>query len=87
MDALEKVFTTLRYAGLKINAYKFSFGANSVTYLAHIISKHGIEVDPDEVQAVRDFPVPRNITEVRAFHGLCNYFADSYRILVRQQRH
>jgi RNase H-like domain found in reverse transcriptase len=35
--------------------------------------KHGIEVDPDKVQVVRDIPAPRNTTEVRAFHGLCNY--------------
>jgi hypothetical protein len=42
--------------------------------LGQIISKHGLEVDPDKVQAVRDFPVSRNTTEVRAFHGLCNYF-------------
>jgi hypothetical protein len=26
------------------------------------------------VQPVRDFPVPKNTTEVRAFYGLCNYF-------------
>jgi Reverse transcriptase (RNA-dependent DNA polymerase) len=74
MDALDKVFTTLHDAGLKLNASKCSFDVNRVTYLGHIISEHGIEVDPDKVQAVRDFPAPRNTTEVRAFHGLCNYF-------------
>jgi hypothetical protein len=42
--------------------------------LGHIISKKGIEVDPDKVQTVRDFPVPRNATEVHAFQGLFNYF-------------
>jgi hypothetical protein len=26
------------------------------------------------VHAVRDFPVTCDTTEVRAFHGLCNYF-------------
>jgi RNase adaptor protein for sRNA GlmZ degradation len=36
--------------------------------------QNGIEVDPDKVQAVRDFPVPKNATEVRAFRGLRNYF-------------
>jgi Reverse transcriptase (RNA-dependent DNA polymerase) len=64
MDALDKVFTALRDAGLKLNASKCSFGVNSVTYLGHIISKNGIEIDPDKVQAVRDFPFPRNTTEV-----------------------
>jgi hypothetical protein len=74
MDALDKIFTALRDAGLKLNVSKCSFGVNRVTYLEHIISKHGIVVDPDKVQAVRDFPIPRNTTEVRAFHGLCNSF-------------
>jgi Reverse transcriptase (RNA-dependent DNA polymerase) len=74
MDALDKVLTAIRDAGYKLNVSKCSFGVNRVTYLGHIISKHGIEVDPEKVQAVRDFPAPRNTTEVRAFHGLCNYF-------------
>jgi Reverse transcriptase (RNA-dependent DNA polymerase)/RNase H-like domain found in reverse transcriptase len=74
MDELDKVFTALSDAVLKLNAPKCFFGVNRVTYLGHIISKHGIEVDPDKVQAVRDFPVPRNTTEVRAFNDLCNYF-------------
>jgi hypothetical protein len=72
------VFSAHRDAGLKLNASKCSFGVNRVTFLGHIISKHGKEVDPDKVQAVRNFPVPRNTTEVRAFHGLCNYFRRFY---------
>jgi Reverse transcriptase (RNA-dependent DNA polymerase) len=87
VDALNKVYTALRDAGLKLNASKCSFGVNRVTYLGHIISKHGIEADPDKVQAVRDFSVPRNTTEVRAFHAFAITFADSYRILVRQKMH
>jgi hypothetical protein len=74
MDALDKVFTALRNAGLKLKASKCSFGVNRVTYLGYIISKHGIEVDPGKVQDVRDFPAPRNNTGACAFHGLCNYF-------------
>jgi hypothetical protein len=74
MVALDKIFTALRDAGLKLNASKCAFGVNRVTYLGHIISKNGIEVDPDKVQAVRDFPVPKNTTEVGAFHCLCTFF-------------
>jgi accessory colonization factor AcfC len=42
--------------------------------LGHFSSRNGIEVDPDKVQAVRDFSAPRNTTEVSALHGLCKYF-------------
>jgi Reverse transcriptase (RNA-dependent DNA polymerase) len=55
--ALEKVFTALRNAGLKLNAKKCGFGVNRVTYLGHIISSNGVAVDRDEVQAVREFPI------------------------------
>jgi hypothetical protein len=74
MVALDNVFTALREAGLNLNPSKCAFGVSRVTYLGHIISKNGIEVDPDKVQAARNFPVPKITTEVRAFHGLCNYF-------------
>jgi hypothetical protein len=70
MDVLDTVIFALRGAGLKLNASKCSFGVNRVTYLGHINSKHRIEVDPDKEQAVRDFPLSRNITDVRAFNGL-----------------
>jgi hypothetical protein len=39
MDALDKVYTALRDAGLKLNSSKYSFGVNRVTYLRHIISR------------------------------------------------
>jgi hypothetical protein len=70
MDALDKAFTALHDTDLKINSFKCSFGVNRIAYLGHVISKHGI--DPDKVQSVRDFPVPRNTTEARAFQGLSN---------------
>jgi hypothetical protein len=74
MEALDKAFTALRDSGLKLNASKCSFGVNRVTYLRHIIFTHRIEVDPDKVQFVRDLPVSRHTTKLRAYHGLCNYF-------------
>jgi Reverse transcriptase (RNA-dependent DNA polymerase) len=42
LDALDKVFTALRDARLKLNASESSFGVNRVTYLRRIISKHRI---------------------------------------------
>ena len=50
------------------------FCSNQVTYLGHIFSKHGVSVNPSKTEVVRDFPVPKNQPEVRAFLGLCNYY-------------
>jgi hypothetical protein len=87
MDALDKVFTAHRDSGLKLNASKCSFGVNRVTYLAHIISKHGKEVDP----------VKRKLCVTSLFLGIPPKsvhsttfgitFADSFRIFMIQKRH
>jgi hypothetical protein len=42
--------------------------------LGHIISKDGIEVDPEKREAIREWPVPKNVTEVRSFMGLAGYY-------------
>lgn len=40
----------------------------------HIISKNGIQVDPDETKAVSGFPVPKTQKQVRSFLGMANYY-------------
>jgi hypothetical protein len=42
--------------------------------LGHIISEEGIVVDPKKVQAIRAWPVLRNVAEVRSFMGLAGYY-------------
>jgi hypothetical protein len=42
--------------------------------LGHIISEEGIIVDPEKVQAIREWPAPRNVAEVRSFMGLVGYY-------------
>ena len=40
-----------------------------------MVSKKGIEIDPDKVRAVQDLPPPRTQKEVRSFMGRLNYIA------------
>jgi hypothetical protein len=42
--------------------------------LGHIISEEGIVVDPEKIEAIRGWPTPKNITEVRSFMGLVGYY-------------
>jgi hypothetical protein len=38
------------------------------------VTRHGSYLDPKKVRAVKDFPVPRSVTNVQAFLGLIGYF-------------
>ncbi|XP_075504462.1 putative mitochondrial protein AtMg00860 [Primulina tabacum] len=42
--------------------------------MGHIISRDRLEVDPEKVEAVRDWPVPNSVTEIRSFLGLAGYY-------------
>jgi predicted aspartyl protease len=71
---LEKVLEKLRAANLKLSPKKCSFFKRQVNYLGHVVSENGVQTDPAKTTAVREWPVPKNKTEVRAFLGLCSYY-------------
>ena len=73
LQNLEEVFKRLASANLKLNPEKCVFFQTQVSFLGHLVSESGISVDPEKTKAVRDWPVPRNVTEVRSFVGLCSY--------------
>ena len=39
-----------------------------------MILKEGISVDPSKIQAVKDWPIPRTVTEIKSFIGLARYY-------------
>ena len=48
---------------------KCEFWLDEVMFLGHVISKDGIFVDPKKVEAVVNWPIPTNVSEVRSFLG------------------
>ena len=55
---------------------KAFFLAKSVTYLGHRIDAEGQHLLADKLEAVREAPVSRNVSELRSFLGLLNYYRD-----------
>jgi hypothetical protein len=53
---------------------KCSFYQRQIHYLGHIISEEGIVVDPEKVDSIQEWSVPRNVAEVRYFMGLEGYY-------------
>ncbi len=71
---LENAFSRLQDAGLKLKPRKCQLFCKEVEYLGHIISATGIRTDPKKIDAVKQWPTPRNLTELRSFVGLCSYY-------------
>ncbi len=71
---LDEVFSRLGKAGLKLKPSKCALFQEKVIFLGHLITSEGVGPDPQKVEAVRDWPTPKNITGVRSFLGLCSYY-------------
>lgn len=53
---------------------KSTFLTSKLLFLGYIVSSKGIHVNDDKVQAIRDWPSPKTLAEVRSFHGLKTLF-------------
>ena len=58
---LLQVFDILWESHLRLNASKCTFGVSSGKFLGHVVSRRGIEANPDQIAALIDLAEPRNI--------------------------
>ena len=71
---LQAVVDKLKEANLKLNPDKCAFIQASIPFLGHLLTKDGLRTDPEKIRAVRDFPKPETVTDVRSFLGLAGYY-------------
>ena len=74
LQHLDSVFQRLWKHGLKLRLDKCTLLQNEVKFLGHVVDRQGVRPDPDKVAAVRDWPTPSTVREVRAFLGLAGYY-------------
>lgn len=74
MARLELVFKQLSKYNLRINKEKCEFLQDNITYCGYVIGKSGISKEKQKIEAVRKMPRPDNLTKLRAFIGLINYY-------------
>ena len=74
LHRLRGVFAKLNKAGLKLKPNKYEFFKTRITYLGHIVSSRGIETVPKKVEAVKNWTIPKTVTDVRSFLDFTNYY-------------
>jgi hypothetical protein len=68
------VFKLLQTHRFYLKLSKCSFMENWTLFLGYYVGPEGIKPDPSKVNAVKNWPTPTTVTEVRAFLALCNFF-------------
>ena len=74
LDHFKQVCSILRRENLYANLKKCSFFTDSVIFLGFVVSSKGVSADPQKVKAIVNWPKPKNIHEVRSFHGLATFY-------------
>jgi hypothetical protein len=71
---LLQVFDILGGSRLRLNASKCTFGVSSGKFLDHVVSRRGIEANPDQIDALVDLAEPRNIKQIQRLTGMVAAF-------------
>ena len=71
---IHKIFDILAENDLFIKPEKCAFEQEETDYLSVIVGKGRLQMDLKKLQGVANYPVPQNITDVRAFLGFTRYY-------------
>lgn len=72
---VEAVLQVFRDHGVKVRKEKCKFFLNSVKYLGHIIDENGVHPCVEKVEAIREAPTPKNISELKAYLGMITFYS------------
>ena len=74
LENLEKVLKRLSEYNMKVNLDKCEFFKEKVQYCGHEIDVFGLHKVSAKIESVLNTPTLQNVTELRAFLGLLNYY-------------
>ena len=74
IDHIRQVLHVLRENKLFGNLEKCTFCKDKIIFLGYVVSKHGIEVDDSKIEAIKNWPIPMSVSQVRSFNGLASFY-------------
>ena len=74
MGHIRVVLQILKEHQLFAKYRKCNFWLRSVTFLGHIISTKGVEVDPRKTEVLKNWPTPLSPNDIRSFLCLAGYY-------------
>ena len=74
LQHLREVLIVLSREKFYATIAKCSFITDSVLFLGYVVSKDGLSVDESKVIAIKQWPIPTTVHEVRSFHELVSFY-------------
>jgi hypothetical protein len=74
LEHLSVVFDALRATQLFANIEKCIFCTRHVSFLCYVVTPQGIEVDSSKIAAIREWPTPTTVSQIRSFLGLAGFY-------------
>ncbi|KAD7479902.1 hypothetical protein E3N88_03038 [Mikania micrantha] len=71
---LDTTLQLLKSHSFFVKLSKCCFGQSHVNFLGHIITSEGVQVEEEKIVAIKSWPIPHNVTQVRGFLGLTGYY-------------
>ena len=71
---LRTVLQTLRKEQLYANMEKCLFGVDKLVFLGFVVSSKGVHVDESKINAIKTWPQPTNLQQVRSFLGVAGFY-------------
>ena len=72
---VREVFKRIEKYGFKVRLEKCKFCMNKIEYLGQIIDHEGRRPNPKRTGAIKNMPIPDNITKLQSFLSLANYYS------------
>ena len=74
VDELERVLDMHVMAGIKLRSKKTKLFQDETEYLGFVVNADGIQMNPEYVSKILEWPEPINVKELNTFLGYCSYY-------------
>ena len=72
---LEALLRRCRERNIALNRDKLKLKRKEVPFMGHVLTSHGVKMDPEKAKAVQEMPKPEDVEGIQRINGFVNYLA------------
>ena len=74
LEHLKQVFERLNKNNLYVKPSKCAWAQPEIEFVGFIVGQNGVRPIPQKLQVINNWPVPRNVKNIRSFLGVCGFY-------------